>query len=209
MLRLRILASFAAIACVALIIVNVTHAAPGGLDRRATLDAGSTADVHLAPNQGQQVFRFDTFGDQDFWGGTLQLHKAIEGARFGGVGPGISPRTALALGLKVDVDALPGQLQEDLKHGKVNLDDPAVTLALLKLNAVVGITGYLDPREGLSSVGIQCSLCHSTVDNSLTPGIGHRWMGGRTGISMSARSWLPRQTSSRSLTCWAPMLVLW
>jgi hypothetical protein len=174
MLRLRIFASCAAIACVALIIVDVTHAGPGGQDRQATLDAGSTAGVHLAPNQGQQIFRFDTFGDQDFWGGTLQLHKAIEGARFGGVGPGISPRTALALGLKVDVDALPEQLQQDLKHGKVNLDDPAVTLALLKLNAVVGITGYANPRGSLSSVGIQCSLCHSTVDNSLAPGIGHR-----------------------------------
>ena len=174
MLRLRILASFAVIACVALIIVNVTHAAPGGQDRQATLDAGSTAGVHLAPNLGQQIFRFDTFGDQDFWGGTLQLHKAIEGTRFGGVGLGISPRTALALGLKVDVDALPEQLQQELKHGKVNLDDPAVTIALLKLNAVVGITGYPNSRGGLNSVGIQCSMCHSTVDNSLAPGIGHR-----------------------------------
>ena len=145
--RLRILASFAAVACVALIIVNVTHAALGGQNRQATLDAGSTAGVHLAPNQGQQIFRFDTFGDQDFWGGTLQLYKAIEGTRFGGVGPGISPRTALALGLKVDVDALPEQLQEDLKYGQVNLDDPAVTLALLKLNAVVGITGYANTRK--------------------------------------------------------------
>jgi hypothetical protein len=76
--------------------------------------------------------------------------------------------------LKVDVDALPKQLQEELKHNKVNLDDPAVTLALLKLNAVVGITGYANPRGGLSSVGIQCSFCHSTVDNALAPGIGHR-----------------------------------
>jgi hypothetical protein len=172
--RLKILACFAAVAGVALIIVNVTHAAPSGQDQQSTLNAGSTAGVKRSPSQGQQIFRFDTFGDQGFWGGTLQLHKAIEGTRFGGVGPGISPRTALALGLKVDVDALPEQLQEALKHGKVNLDDPAVTLALLKLNAVVGITGYPNPLGGLSSVGIQCSLCHSTVDNSLVPGIGHR-----------------------------------
>ena len=172
--RLRILACFAAVACVALLIVNITLAAPSGQDQQLSLNAGPRAGDQPSPNQGQQIFRFDTFGDQDFWGGTLQLHKAIEGTRFGGVGPGISPRTALALGLKVDVDALPVQLQEELKHNKVNLDDPAVTLALLKLNAVVGITGYPNPRGGLSSVGIQCSMCHSTVDNSLAPGIGHR-----------------------------------
>jgi len=172
--RLRILASFAAVAFVALIIVSGTKAAPGGQDQQSPLIAASTASEQRPPNSGQQIFRFDTFGDQDFWGGTLQLHKAIEGTRFEGVGPGISPRIALALGLKVDVDALPRQLQEDLKHGKVNLDDPAVTLALLKLNSVVGITGYPNQRGGLSSVGIQCSLCHSTVDNSLASGIGHR-----------------------------------
>jgi hypothetical protein len=172
--RLRVLASFAAAVCVALIIVNVTHAAPGDQDQQSILSADSTAGGRQSLNQGKQIFRFDTFGDQDFWGGTLQLHKAIEGTRFGGVGRGISPRTALALGLKVDVDALPEQLQQELKHNKVNLDDPAVTLALLNLNAVVGITGYGNPRGGLSSVGIQCSLCHSTVDNSLAPGIGHR-----------------------------------
>ena len=109
-----------------------------------------------------------------FWGGTLQLHKAIEGANFGGVGPGISPITALALGLKVDVDALPQSLQNALRQGKVNLNDPAVTLALLKPKAVVGVTGFSNPDGSLHSVGIQCSLCHSTVDNSLLPGIGHR-----------------------------------
>jgi hypothetical protein len=103
--RLRILASLAVAVCVALTIVNVTHAAPGDEDRQSVLGADSTAGGQQAPNQGQQIFRFDTFGDQDFWGGTLQLHKAIEGTRFGGVGPGISPRTALALGLKVDVNA--------------------------------------------------------------------------------------------------------
>ncbi len=171
--RLRLLASFAAVACLAVIVVNVTHAAPGDQDQQAILGADSTAGGQQSSNQGQQIFHFDTFGDQDFWGGTLQLHKAIEGTRFGGVGPGISPRTALALGLKVDVDALPEQLQEDLKHGKVNLD-PAVTLALLKLNAVLDITGYPNSRGGLNTIGIQCSLCHSTVDNSLAPGIGHR-----------------------------------
>src|SRR5215469_9336796 len=94
--------------------------------------------------EGRQTFRFDTFGDEAFWGGTLKLHEAIEGAANGGVGPGVSPNTALAVGLKVDVDALPGNLQSDLKHGRVNLNDPATTLALLQLNAVIGVTGFFE-----------------------------------------------------------------
>jgi hypothetical protein len=124
---------------------------------------------------GRQIFRFDTFGDQAFWGDTLQLHKAIEGANNGGVGDGVSPKTALAVGLKVDMDALPADLVEQIKANKVNLDDPAITLALLKINAVVGVTGYFDQdQKQLKSIGIQCSLCHSTVDDAFAPGIGHR-----------------------------------
>src|SRR5512144_88563 len=84
--------------------------------------------------QGRQIFRFDTFGDQAFWGDALHLDQAIEGAALGGVGDGVSPRTALAVGLKVDVDALPKTLRQNLAAGKVNLDDPATTVALLKLN---------------------------------------------------------------------------
>src|SRR5512140_1504203 len=118
--------------------------------------------------QGKYVFRFDTFGDEQCWGDTLQLHKAIEGDKFGGVGPGVSPKTALGVGLKVDVDALPATLVEQLKAGKVNLEDPATTLALLKLNSVVGVTGFFDKQGKLESLGIQCAFCHSTVDNSLT-----------------------------------------
>lgn len=123
---------------------------------------------------GRNVFRFDTFGDESFWGDSLRLHEAIAGSKLGGVGPGVSPRTALAVGLKVDAEALPADLVEDLKRGRVNLDDPATTLALLKLNSVVGLTGFFGSQGQLSSVGIQCALCHSTVDNSLAPGIGHR-----------------------------------
>jgi hypothetical protein len=124
--------------------------------------------------QGRDIFRHDTFGDQDFWGGTLQLHRAIEGAQHGGVGPGVSPVTALAVGLKVDQDALPAALVQQIRAGKVDLNDPAVTLALMKLNAVVGITGFFNPDGTLKSMGIQCALCHSTVDNAFAPGIGHR-----------------------------------
>ena len=124
--------------------------------------------------QGRQIFRFDTFGDEHFWGDSLKLHRAVAGAANGGVGPGLSPRAALGVGLKVDVDALPPELQQALQRGEVDLDDPAVTLALLKLQAVVGVTGFFDSSGGLRSMGIQCALCHSTVDDSFAPGIGHR-----------------------------------
>lgn len=116
--------------------------------------------------QGRNIFRFDTFGDQAFWGGKLKLHQAIEGAALGGIGAGVSPKTALGVGLKVDVDALPNNLLEQLLHGKVNLDDPAVTLQLLSLNSVVGLTGSFNSSGTLQSIGIQCAFCHSTVDNS-------------------------------------------
>jgi hypothetical protein len=124
--------------------------------------------------EGRQIFRFDTFGDEAFWGDTIKLHQAIQGARFDGVGPGVSPKTALAVGLKVDVDALPDALIENLRKGRVNLDDPATTLALLKLDAVIGVTGFFESSGKLRSIGIQCALCHTAVDNSLAPGIGHR-----------------------------------
>jgi cytochrome c2 len=124
--------------------------------------------------EGKQIFRFDTFGDEAFWGDTLKIHLALAGSKLGGVGSGISPKTALAVGLKVDVDALPPALVKQLKAGKVDLDNPASTLALLKLNAVVGVTGFFDKKGAIQSVGIQCAFCHSTVDNSLTTGIGHR-----------------------------------
>jgi hypothetical protein len=124
---------------------------------------------------GKQIFRFDTFGDEAFWGDTLKLHQAIEGSKFaGGVGAGVSPKTALAVGLKVDVDALPQDLVAQLKNGTLNLDDPANTLALIKLNSVLGITGLFNQDGSMKSIGIQCALCHSTVDDSLAPGIGHR-----------------------------------
>lgn len=100
--------------------------------------------------QGRQIFRFDTFGDEVFWGDTLMLHQAIEGAQFGGVGSGISPNAALALGLKVDADALSAKVVEQLKKGKLDLNDPAVTLALLKQDAVVGVKGFFNPDGSLA-----------------------------------------------------------
>jgi hypothetical protein len=123
--------------------------------------------------RGRQVFRYDTFGDEAFWGGALHLNRAIAGKKNGGVGTGVSPKTALSVGLKVDATKIPKPVAAAIKAGKVNLDDPKVTLTLLKLNAVVGVRGFFRGKR-LASMGITCALCHSTVDNSFAPGIGRR-----------------------------------
>jgi hypothetical protein len=126
-------------------------------------------------NEGRRTFRHDTFGDEAFWGGALRIHDALKGSALGGVGAGVSPETALAVGLKVDSAALPRALVRQLRAGEVDLTDPATTLALLKLDAVVGIKGLFDQQgQTLTSVGIQCALCHSSVDDSFAPGIGRR-----------------------------------
>jgi mono/diheme cytochrome c family protein len=125
-------------------------------------------------DEGRKIFRYDTFGSEAFWGDALQLHKAIAGEKNGGVGPGVSPKTALSVGLKVDADVLPNALKNQIKAGKVDLDDPATTIALLKLNAVVGVTAFTNPNGSVKSMGIQCAFCHSTVDDSFAPGIGRR-----------------------------------
>ena len=115
---------------------------------------------------GRAAFRDDTFGSEAFWGDNLKLHRAIASS--------VSPKTALAVGLKVDVDALPAAVVQALKRGEVNLDDPATTVTLLKLDSVVGVKGFFNPDGSMRSMGITCALCHSTVDDSFAPGIGHR-----------------------------------
>jgi hypothetical protein len=164
-------------ACVLLFAAWSLTAKPKRASSQPALAANDEITDHYALEmikQGRQIFRYDTFGDEDFWGKTLHLHQAISGEHLGGVGPGVSPKTALAVGLKVDSDALPSNLVEQIKAGKVNMDDPATTLALLKLNSVLGVTGFFDKQGKLESLGIQCSFCHSTVDDSFAPGIGHR-----------------------------------
>ena len=152
----------------------------GDEERDASRKPPSESDRQIARHaqrmleEGRRIFRFDTFGSEAFFGDALQLHKAIAGAKNGGVGAGVSPKTALAVGLKVDADALPDELKAQLKAGKVDLGDPATTLALLKLNAVVGVTGKFDDAGRITSMGIQCAFCHSSVDNSFAPGIGKR-----------------------------------
>jgi hypothetical protein len=119
----------------------------------------STAD-------GKSIFRFDTFGDEQLWTDTLQIQQAIKN---------VSPRTALSVGLKVDSDAIPPAVIDAIKAGQVNLDDPAVTIQLLKLNAVIGVIGkVIGANDTLATIGVTCALCHSTVDNAVAPGIGRR-----------------------------------
>jgi hypothetical protein len=127
---------------------------------------GSTEDNSKQMiHQGREIFRFDTFGDEAFWGGQLHLQEAVNT---------LTPRNALALGLKVDRGALSPSLVEAIQHGKVNLDDPAVTRLLIKQNALVGVVGFFEHGDRLTSIGLTCALCHSTVDNSVAPGIGRR-----------------------------------
>jgi hypothetical protein len=149
---------------------SITRAAvAAGFLAVIAVPASAEQNFHFALDQikdGRDIFRHDTFGDEAFWGDTLRLHEAISG---------LSPKTALATGLKVDVEALPDKLRNELRKGRINLDAPATTLALLKLDAVVGVRGFFDDSgQRLTSVGITCALCHSTVDNSFAPGIGRR-----------------------------------
>ena len=144
-----------------------------GRGRQSSDDSVAQNSVRMV-DEGRRIFRHDTFGDEAFWGGTLQLHRAIAGERFGGVGRGVSPATALSVGLKVDAEALLPETIDAIQEGHVNLNDPAVTLALLDRNAVVGVTAQRGSDGGLATVGINCALCHSTVDNSVAFGIGRR-----------------------------------
>ena len=132
--------------------------------------AASTGSHHTAlVHQGQYIFRFDTFGDEAKWTDELRMHEVIRAA--------VDPITALSVGLKIDADALPPAVVAGIENGTVDLHSPATTVALLKLNAVVGLQGKIESIGGvdtLTSVGVTCALCHSTVDNSFAPGIGKR-----------------------------------
>ena len=115
---------------------------------------------------GQSIFRFDTFGDETFWTDTLHMHEVIAKS--------VSPKTALSVGLKVDATALPEAVVKGIQGGTVDLNAPATTVTLLKLDAVVGVIGKVSADGKLERVGITCALCHSTVDNSFAAGIGKR-----------------------------------
>ena len=127
---------------------------------------------------GRSIFRFDTFGDEQLWTDVLRMHEVL---------PGVSPATALSVGLKVDADALPGNVVGALRSGDVDVNDPAVTIQLLRVNAVVGVIGTVTDDGQLTKVGITCALCHSTVDDSVAPGIGRRLDGwGNTDLNVGA-----------------------
>jgi cytochrome c5 len=135
-------------------------------------DNGPAGPEPLDPTlvtQGKDIFRFDTYGDETFWTDTLQIHDVITSA--------VDPTTALGVGLKVDAEALPAEVVQGIQGGSISLTDPATTVALLKLNAVVGLKGTVETVNGkdtLTRVGTTCALCHSTVNNSFAPGIGAR-----------------------------------
>ena len=121
--------------------------------------------VDQGHDAGQQIFRYDTFGDEQLWTNVLRMHEVI---------PAVDPATALSVGLKVDVDALPSAVIAALRSGTLNLADPAITVELLRLDAVVGVKGSVNSSGRLTSLGVTCALCHSSVDNSFAPGIGKR-----------------------------------
>jgi len=173
-LRTFLVTSTLLIATIGGIDLFVTMIASAAPPAKTNFDTEIAHHAQAMLEEGKKTFRYETFGSEAFWGDALQLHKAIAGEKNGGVGPGVSPKTALSVGLKVDADALPATLKQQIKAGKVNLDDPATTIALLKLNAVVGVTAFANADGSAKSMGIQCAFCHSTVDNSFAPGIGKR-----------------------------------
>jgi mono/diheme cytochrome c family protein len=153
-------ASFVYLAAIAVALsgtASVTHGTPQMFQPQQAGDARH--------REGQAIFRFDTFGDEQLWTDVLRMHDVISA---------VDPATALAVGLKVDVDALPPGVIAALRAGTVNLKDPAVTVELLRLNAVVGVKGSVDGAGQLATVGVTCALCHSSVDNSFARGIGRR-----------------------------------
>jgi mono/diheme cytochrome c family protein len=155
------------------ILASLAVAGCGGSNNSATPSAAASA--HGPPldpvlvAQGKEIFRKDTFGDEAFWTDALHMNDVIASA--------VDPTTALAVGLKVDAEALPPAVVSGIQNGSISLTDPATTIALLKLNAVVGLKGTVQSVNGvdtLTRVGTTCALCHSTVDNSFAPGIGKR-----------------------------------
>jgi cytochrome c5 len=156
-------------------LVHIARIAAGAAALAALASCSSSSsppDLTQDPNavaQGKQTFRFDTFGDETFWTDTLRMNEVVAAA--------VDPTTALSVGLKVDSEALPAEVVQGIQNGSISLTSPDTTIALLKLNAVVGLKGTVENVNGkdtLTRLGVTCALCHSTVDNSFAPGIGKR-----------------------------------
>lgn len=165
---------FIALSIVVVVSGCVAKTPPSETAAGAPTGSGAVTD-DLSPQNlaaGQQIFRFDTFGDEQFWTDTARMHEVVQKS--------VSPTTALSVGLKVDADAIPPDVAAAIKAGKVDLNDPATTVTLLKLNAVVGLKGTVatvNGKDTLTRLGITCALCHSTVNNSFSKGIGRRMDG--------------------------------
>ena len=159
------LSVFVAIVMVAALVMLSLSAARAKHKSSADFLGNAQENAQDLVEQGRQIFRFDTFGDEAFWSDTLGLQQVVAAT---------TPRQALDLGLKVDSDALPRPLINAIQQGTVNLDDPAVTVQLVKQQAVLGVVGFFNTNGTLRSVGLSCAICHSTVDDSVAPGIGKR-----------------------------------
>jgi mono/diheme cytochrome c family protein len=148
-------------------VLAMTYAISGFAPATEAERIGSTSEQEgeQTLRDGQAIFRFDTFGDEQLWTDVLRMHEVIAT---------VTPATALAVGLKVDMEALPPAVIAALQAGQVDLTNPAVTVELLRLNAVVGVKGTVSETGQLTKVGVTCALCHSSVDNSFAPGIGKR-----------------------------------
>jgi mono/diheme cytochrome c family protein len=184
--RARVLFSFSLVAGLA---ATVASCGGSGNDNIATAPAPTPDPALIAT--GQQIFRHDTFGDEIFWTDVLRMNEVIESA--------VTPRVALQVGLKVDADALPQAVKDGIADGSVDLDSPATTVALLKLDAVIGLKGDVQTVNGvdrLVRLGVTCAVCHSTVDNSFTSGIGHRLDG-----------WANRDFNSGAVIALSPALT--
>lgn len=156
------LISAASIVCILAMVLGMSGGAPGA---QAEQTVASSERERATHRSGQAIFRFDTFGDEQLWTDVLRMHDVIST---------VDPATALAVGLKIDAEALPAGLIAALRAGELDLADPAVTVELLRLNAVVGVQGTISDAGRLTRLGVTCALCHSSVDNSVAPGVGRR-----------------------------------
>jgi mono/diheme cytochrome c family protein len=161
--------------CIVVVVSGCVAKTPPSETSADSPTGSETVTDDLSPQNlatGQQIFRFDTFGDEQFWTDTARMHEVVQKS--------VSPTTALSVGLKVDADAIPPDVAAAIKAGKVDLNDPATTVTLLKLNAVVGLKGTVatvNGKDTLTRLGVTCALCHSTVNNSFSKGIGRRMDG--------------------------------
>jgi hypothetical protein len=156
---------YALLASIPIVAILLAADQPSTQDSAANFLGSAEHNSKEMITQGRQIFRFDTFGDEAFWGDSLKLHQTINH---------LAPSQALQLGLKIDSEALPSAVIDAIKKGTVNLHDPTVTLLLIKLNAVLGVKGFFNENGTLKSVGLTCAVCHSTVDDSVAPSIGKR-----------------------------------